>query len=202
MFVTFEGPEGAGKSTAIQAVASHLRETGYNVLQTREPGAGVTGKQIRDILLHGEDLPASTELFLFLADRSHHVARVIRPALKEGKVVLCDRYADSTWVYQSYARGLDSAFVKACNEFATGGLWPNLTLLLDLPAEVGLGRLTQPDRLDQEPISFHQRVRDGFLDLAHANESRWRIVDGGQTKERVAKAAIEIVALELESRAL
>lgn len=180
MFVTFEGPEGAGKSTVLRAVAEALRGDGQEVLTTREPGAGELGTGIRELLLHGSGMPAESELFLFLADRSNHVRNIVRPALEAGKVVLCDRYADSTLVYQSLARGLDERFVRAANGFATGGLVPDVTLLFDLPPEVGLSRLSSKDRLDAEPIEFHRKVREGFLKEARREGGRWVILDATQ----------------------
>lgn len=189
MFVTFEGPEGAGKSTALRAVAARLRERGVRTLETREPGSGEVGKAIRAILLHGGELEPRAELLLFLADRAHHVSRTIRPALARGEVVLCDRHADSTFVYQGVARGLEPEFVRAGNAFATGGLVPDLTLLFDLPAETGLARLENPDRMDALPLEFHQRVRQGFLDLAAAEPRRFRTVDAtGEPAEAADRA--------------
>ena len=176
MFVTFEGPEGAGKSTVLAQIAQRLRDQGRDVVTTREPGAGAFGARIRELLLHGEDMTPRAELFLFLADRSQHVATIVRPALERGAVVLCDRYVDSTLVYQSYTRGLDLDFAKAANDFATENLTPDLTILLDLPPETGLARVTNKDRLDAQPLEFHQRVREGFLQLASITPDRWRVV--------------------------
>lgn len=193
MFITLEGPEGAGKTTALAALAHGLRGEGREVVTTKEPGAGETGAAIRDLLLHGEALPAATELFLFLADRANHVARVIRPALEGGKVVLCDRFADSTFVYQAAVRGLDAAFVRQANAFATGGLQPDLTLLFDLDPEVGLARLKAKDRLDLEPLEFHQKVRAGFLRLAEEESARFRILDATRNPEDLAEAALAAV---------
>ena len=165
---------------------------GHRVLETREPGAGEVGKAIRNILLHGGDLEPQTELLLFLADRAQHVSQIVRPALARDEVVLCDRHADSTYVYQGVARGLDPEFVRAGNVFATGGLVPDLTLLFDLPAEVGLGRLQNPDRMDALPLSFHQKVRQGFLDLAAGEPSRFRLVDAAQEPGFVAEIALRL----------
>ncbi|MGV3618036.1 MAG: dTMP kinase [Fimbriimonas sp.] len=190
MFVTFEGPEGAGKSTALRGVAERLRERGLDVLTTREPGAGPFGARIREILLHGEDMPPAAELFLFLADRANHVETLIRPALAEGRWVLCDRHADSTFVYQAVARGLDADFVRAANRFATGGLVPNRTLLFDIDPEVGLARLASRDRLDGQPLAFHRRVREGFLALAGTEPDRFRVLDASQSPEAIVEAAV------------
>jgi len=185
VFITFEGPEGAGKSTAIRAVAESLESRGTQVLVTREPGAGDFGFKIRELLLHGDDLPIWTELFLFLADRSHHVERIIRPALSAGKTVLCDRHADSTLVYQGYARGLDLENLRELNLIATGGLKPTLTFLLDLPVEIGLARLQNPDRLDREPLEFHQKVRSGFLAESRREPERWQVIDASLPPEKI-----------------
>lgn len=185
MFITFEGPEGAGKSTAIGAIADRLRTRGEIVTVTREPGAGEVGRKIREILLHGEGMPPEAELFLFLADRANHVASVILPALDRDEIVLCDRYADSTFVYQAIVRGLAPEFVALANRFATGSLEPVMTFLLDLPAEVGLSRLVSRDRLDREPLAFHEKVREGFLKLAREKPDRWRVIDANQAPEKI-----------------
>jgi dTMP kinase len=200
VFVTFEGPEGAGKSTALRAVAARLREAGHQVVETREPGSGDVGKAVRALLLHGGDLEPRAELLLFLADRAQHVSGVVRPALERGEIVLCDRHADSTLVYQGVARGLDNAFVRAGNAFATGGLVPDLTLLFDVPAEIGLSRLTNPDRIDSFPLSFHQSVRDGFLALAKEEPQRFRVIDATQAPAEVSEEAHRLVAEGLSSR--
>lgn len=189
MFVTLEGPEGAGKTTLLAGLAGRFEAAGRSVLTTREPGAGELGRGIRDLLLHGGDMPPESELFLFLADRTHHVQRIIRPALDAGQVVLCDRHADSTLVYQALARGLDEAFVRAANRFATGGLVPDRTLLLDLDPEVGLARIQNKDRMDREPLEFHRRVRAGFLAEAAREPGRWLVLDAEQTPEAVLAAA-------------
>lgn len=193
MLITFEGPEGAGKSTALRTVAARLRQTGRAVVETREPGSGDVGAAIRAILLEGGHVEPRAELLLFLADRAQHVATLIRPALDRGDVVLCDRHADSTFVYQAVARGLDSGFVRAGNAFATGGLVPDLTLLFDLPAEVGLARLTNPDRIDSFPLAFHQKVRQGFLDLAATEPERFRTLDATQAPAELAEEAFRLV---------
>jgi dTMP kinase len=178
-------PRGGGKSTALSALAARLRDHGFEVLTTREPGAGSFGRQIREILLHGEELDPKAELLLFLADRANHVASIIRPALAEGNVVLCDRYADSTVVYQAYSRGLDESFTREGNRFATGGLMPDLTLLFDLEPEEGLRRLQAKDRLDSQPIEFHRKVREGFLREAADDPLRWRVIPASESPELV-----------------
>jgi dTMP kinase len=220
LFVSFEGPEGAGKSTVIARVAGRATAMGRRTLVTRQPGAGVVGAAIRDVLLHGEGLPALTEAFLFLADRSYHVTMIVRPALERGEWVFCDRYADSTIVYQGRARGLDMESLRAWNAAATGGLDPDLTLLLDVPAESGLARAlarqhplagldapsgevprqaSRGDRLDREPLAFHQRVREGFLLEAERDPGRWRVIDASAPLEAVVAACwaeVEAAAAE------
>jgi dTMP kinase len=193
VFVSFEGPEGAGKSTVIATVAQALTADGWDVLVTREPGDGPVGAEIRKVLLHGETLDSKAELLLFLADRAQHVADIVRPALEGGRTVLCDRYADSTVVYQGCARGLDRQTLRNWNAFATGGLMPDLTLLLDLPAEVGLSRVQNKDRLDSEPLDFHRKVRQGFLDEAAADPGRWRVLDATQPVDDVVKQALAAI---------
>lgn len=197
MFITFEGPEGAGKSTALAAVAERLGAMNQAVLTTREPGAGDFGRRIRELLLHGEELDPKSELMLFLADRANHVSRIIRPALEAGTVVLCDRYADSTLVYQCFARGLDESFVRAGNAFATGNLLPDLTLLFDLEPEVGLSRLVQKDRMDSQPLEFHRKVREGFLNEAKSHPQRWTVIDASQPREIVLEQAWHAIAARL-----
>jgi dTMP kinase len=198
VFVTFEGPEGSGKSTALRAVSEWLKDAGHEVLETREPGAGEVGKKIRDILLHGEELLGTTETFLFLADRSHHIKSIVRPALSEGKVVLCDRHADSTVVYQGHARGMDVGLLRELNRIATDGLKPDLTLLIDLPPEIGLGRITNKDRLDAEPLEFHEKVRHGFLTEAQLEPGRWVVVDGSHDPASTAAACFESIIERLK----
>ena len=183
MFVTFEGPEGAGKSTAIQSVAQSLRQEGHKVVTTREPGGSSIGTEVRKLLLEGNDLLGVTELFLFLADRAQHTAEVIRPALEREAIVICDRFADSTIVYQGYGRGLDIAQLKMLNSIAIGDTVPNLTLLLDIDAELGLSRLTSKDRIDSEPFEFHQLIRNGFLAEAELEPTRWTIIDASRSAD-------------------
>ena len=203
MFVTFEGPEGAGKSTALKTIASKLP----NAITTREPGAGPLGQRIRQMLLEEDAVSAETELLLFLADRANHVETIIAPALAEGKIVLCDRHADSTIVYQGYARGLDLDFLRRANRFATKGLIPDLTLLFDLDPQIGLDRLNiveknlfdteakrrDVNRLDREPLEFHTKVRNGFLEIAREEPSRFVILDAGKPSEQLAEDALNAI---------
>ena len=193
MFVTFEGPEGAGKSTAIRTLAAALEQAGHAVLVTREPGAGEFGRKIRALLLDQDEVVPEAELLLFLADRANHVENIIRPALAVGTIVLCDRHADSSVVYQGYARGVDIEFLKSGNAFATKGLKPHLTLLFDLDPEVGLRRIgdgRDNNRLDREPLEFHQKVRAGFLDLASQEPERWVVLDATKAPEALCSDAL------------
>ncbi len=188
MFITFEGIEGSGKSTAIAGVAEELERRGVRVLLTQEPGGCALGRTLRALLLDRKSvIAARAELFLFLADRAQHVAEVVRPALAEGRAVLCDRYADSTLAYQGYARGLDPASLGMLSREAAGGLEPDMTLLLDLPVEEGLerarrrnerlGTAVSEGRFDAESLAFHARVRSGFLAIAGGEPGRVKIVD-------------------------
>lgn len=193
MFVTFEGPEGAGKSTLIKGLAAALQAEGEDVLVTREPGAGEVGAKVRQILLEGGDLNPRAELFLFLADRAQHVAGIIKPALEAGKLVLCDRHADSTIVYQGYGRGLNLDDLRSWNAFATDGLRPALSFLLDLDPAVGLSRLQSKDRMDAQPLEFHVKVRNGFLAEAAREPERWVILDATADPQDVLARAASII---------
>lgn len=189
MFITLEGPEGAGKSTLIKSLAEALRAQGKSVVTTREPGGGPMGPAIRRLLLESEHVPKAAELFLFLADRADHVAAIIEPALGAGSIVICDRFSDSTIVYQGHARGFPLDEVRRLCELATGSVKPDITLLLDLPPEQGLARIKSKDRLDSEPLEFHKRVRQGFLDEAAREPERWVILDATQTADQVFRQA-------------
>jgi len=184
-FVTFEGVEGAGKTTLAQHLADWLWAQGVPVRLTREPGGSALGAQLRPILLN-EPLDAWTELFLFLADRRQHTLQVILPALAQGTWVLCDRYADSTLVYQGYGRGLDIALIRRLNAIATS----DLTVLIDLPVEDALARANAPNRFETETQAFHTRIREGYLELARAEPHRYLVLDGRLPLE-IVKASLE-----------
>ena len=205
MFLTVEGVEGAGKSTFIGLLEDELRKRGVDFLRTREPGGCALGRQIRPLLLDvSQQVSDRAELFLFLADRAQHVADTIRPALERGQWVICDRYADSTIAYQGYGRGMDPEELQKLNDYATGGLWPDITFLLDLPAEVGLGRalarngregLTQSEgRFEAEALAFHQRIREGFLARAARWPQRFRVLDAAQTPDTIVAQAMKHLA--------
>ena len=187
--ITFEGVEGAGKTTLAQHLADWLRAQGVSVRLTREPGGSPLGEHLRPLLLH-EPLDAWAELFLFLADRRQHTLQVILPALEQGAWVLCDRYADSTLVYQGYGRGLDTALIRRLNALATGDLTPDLTVLIDLPVEDALARANAPNRFEAETLAFHTRIREGYLQLACAEPRRFLVLDGLQPLEAL-QASLE-----------
>jgi len=197
VLITFEGIEGSGKSTQCARLAKRLREEGHRVLETREPGGTPLAERIRRLLLDtpttggpAEPIEPECEAYLILACRTQHVARVIRPALREGALVLCDRFSDSTLAYQGYARGLSLQVLERMNRLATGGLKPDLTLLFDVPVATGLRRRRHPEReqnrLDREARRFHERVRHGFLDLAEHDPQRIKVLDGTRDPDSIA----------------
>jgi len=192
--ITFEGPEGSGKTTMARWLSGFLQGKGYRVLFTREPGGTPVGEAIRALLHAHEhtDMTARVEALLFCAARAQLVERVIQPFLAEGGVVICDRYADSTLAYQGYGRGLDLEELRRLNRFATGGLQPDLTFLLDVEVEQGLARRRASGeawtRLDAMDLAFHQRVREGYLALAAAEPARWAVIDASQPMEAVQAA--------------
>jgi len=206
-FVTFEGGDGTGKTTQIRALENYLTQRGRACLVTREPGDNSLGKLIRQILLEvGEhDVAPSTELFLYLADRAQHVSEIIRPALAAGKIVLCDRFTDSTLAYQGYGRGIDLKLLEQLNDLADAGVRPDLTFLLDCPVALGLSRTSrrqseagQPreDRFEREKVEFHEKIRAGFLEMARAEPVRFRVIDAAQSVEAVWRDIQSIVERE------
>jgi dTMP kinase len=204
LFVVFEGGEGAGKSTQVQRLAAVLTAEGYDVVVTREPGATDVGARIRALLLDpATTLSARAEALLYAADRAQHVAEVLRPALARGAVVISDRYIDSSLAYQGAGRELDSEEVAELSRWATDGLKPQLTVLLDVDPSVGLGRATgDPDRIEQESLRFHQAVRQGFLDLAAAEPQRYLVLSATGTADVVHEAVVGRVTPLLPERAL
>ena len=199
LFITFEGVEGAGKSTQIAMLQYVLLASGHRVFATREPGGGPIGEAIRAILLAKEDpVTDRAELLLFLAARAQLTEQEIKPRLDAGEIVLCDRYIDSTTAYQGYARGNDLELVSTLNAFATGNLKPDLTVLLDLEPTVGLQRQQDHNRMEAQPLEFHQRVREGFLKVAAEESERFRIIDASESPERIHKQILEEVTIALE----
>ncbi|MCX6055196.1 MAG: dTMP kinase [Chloroflexi bacterium] len=191
MFITLEGPEGSGKSMQMGQLAKYIRNQGFQVLTTREPGGTFIGDQIRNVIMRMDNtmMNPRTEILLFCAARAQIVSEVIRPNLKNGNVVISDRYADSTMAYQGYGHGLDLVDLKKILEFTTGGLKPDLTLLLDVDVEEGLKRRKvgggEWNRLDAQQLEFHKRVRLGYLEIVKSEPSRWRIIDASQSPQSV-----------------
>lgn len=197
-FITFEGGDGAGKSSLIISLHAALIERGYDVMQTRAPGGTEPGKVIRNLLLHPhEPVVPEAELFLYLADRAQHVAKVIRPALSQGKVVLCDRYNDSTVAYQGGARGFGLEKVEALCQFASGGLTPNLTIYLDLDPAIGMERIKKAqeakDQIEAEDLSFHRKIRQTFHVIGKKHPERFQVIDASAPKEIVFEQALKLI---------
>ena len=202
MFITLEGPDGSGKSTHVGPLVEYLRQQGYPVLTTREPGGTLISDQVRAVLLNRMENTAMhprTEILLFLAARAQLVEEVIRPRLAAGDSILSDRYADSTLAYQGYGHGVDCDLLRQLLDFATGNLWPDLTILLDVDVEIGLRRRqtsgNEWNRLDAYKLAFHQRVRQGYLELAQRDPARWVIIDASQPADQV-QAELRVVILE------
>ena len=193
LFITFEGGEGCGKSTQIAALKARLEDMGKTVVQTREPGGTALGESVRNLLQYddaGQGMSPEAELLLFAASRAQHVRELVAPAITEGQIVLCDRFLDSTTVYQGVARAIDSKKVDTINQFAIGETMPDLTILIDLPPEIGLARVHarsegKLDRMEKEAIEFFQAVRQGYLDLAKSEPKRFLVLDGSQSVEEL-----------------
>ncbi len=205
LFITFEGVEGCGKSTQLKGLQTFLEAEGHAVVTTREPGGTPIAENIREILLDPANtaMGSTTELLLYEAARAQHIHEKIAPALAEGKIVLCDRFADSTTAYQGAGRGFGPEVLHDLHHMATGGVWPDLTLLIDLDITIGLERARhrgRQDRLEREAVEFHQRVRDGFLALAATEPERIAIIDGDASIEAIAAAVQERVQQCLAER--
>ncbi|HID61922.1 MAG TPA: dTMP kinase [Anaerolineae bacterium] len=204
LFITFEGPDGSGKTTQAQLLYEYLQKRGYPVLLTREPGGTGIGDQIREVLhsLENTGMLPRTEILLYSASRAQLVGQIIRPHLARGAIVLCDRYADSTLAYQGYGHGLDLQVLQVITTFATGGLKPDLTIYLDIDVEEGLRRKlaayqageAEWNRMDQQELAFHRRVREGYLQMAAAEPERWVVIEAAQPPEvaqRTIRAEVE-----------
>lgn len=195
MFITFEGADGCGKTTQIKLIDEYLRSKGYKTLLTREPGAKGLGEKIREILLNYEgEVSSRCESFLFLADRAQHVDCIIKPALQEGTIVLCDRHTDSTVAYQGYGRGLDIEEIKKLNALATGGLKPDLTIVFDVDIETSQARVGKnKDRMESAGIEFFKKVREGFLEIAKEEPQRVKVINSSDTIENIHKKVVELI---------
>lgn len=198
MFITIEGGEGSGKTTLQNRLYDHLTAQGQSVIKTREPGGTSLGKEIRRLILHTSELclKSRAELFLFLADRSQHIDQVIKPAIEQGQVILCDRFTDSTIAYQGLARGLPTEQLEELCTIATDGITPDLTFFIDIDPPEGLRRVAETrgdsfDRIECEAIEFHAKVREAFLILAERNPDRIKVLNGNLTPDEVLSAALE-----------
>ena len=204
MFITLEGPEGSGKTTAVEAAVKALEEKGYQIVRTREPGGTPIAEQIRNVILDkaNTNMDPRTEALLYAASRRQHLVEKVWPALKEGKIVICDRYLDSSLAYQGGARGLGIDNILNVNLFATENTFPDLTLLFDITPEEGLKRISananrEVNRLDLEKLEFHHKVRNTFLELAKRYPERFVIIDASKSREEVAKATLDAIMSRL-----
>ena len=201
MFITFEGIEGCGKSTQAQMLKDFLIKEGKSVFLTREPGGPKISEDIRDILLsvNNKEMLPQTEVLLYMASRSQHTGEWIIPELEKGKIVISDRYYDSTFAYQGAARKIDGKLIDTIRRYATFGLVPDLTFLVDLPEEIGLSRILKKDadRLEQESMEFHKRVREGFLEIAKKEPERFVVLDGNKSIDEIHNDVISIINKEL-----
>ncbi|MBU2623395.1 MAG: dTMP kinase [Proteobacteria bacterium] len=206
MFITFEGIEGSGKTTQIRHALKFLQQNGKDCVVTREPGGTVTGQKIRAILLdpEGKGMDPSTELLLYVADRAEHVNKVVKPSLAAGKTVLCDRYYDATVAYQGYARGLDMDLLSKLHKLILNDLKPDITFLLDLPPEAGLSRAWKQieageregieTRFEKEALAFHEKVREGYLELARLEPGRFFVIDALKNEDDVRQDIIKVLS--------
>ena len=204
MFITIEGPEGSGKSTATSAVIEKLQKLGYEIVQTREPGGTIISEQIRNVILDkaNTNMDPRTEALLYAASRRQHLVEKVWPAAKEGKIVICDRYLDSSLAYQGGARGLGIENILSINSFATENTFPDLTLLFDIEPELGLERIAinknrEVNRLDLEALDFHKKVRNTFLEIAKLYPNRFVIIDASKSKEEVCEQALNAILSRL-----
>jgi dTMP kinase len=212
MFISFEGIEGSGKTTQAKHTVRFLQDKGHDCVITREPGGTRIGEKIRAILLDplSKDMYPLTEFLLYTADRAQHIKEYILPLLSDGKIVLCDRYYDATMAYQGFARGLDIDLIEKIHKLLFENLKPDITLLLDLPPEIGLkrawkqinngNRISQETRFEEERLSFHKKVRAGYLELSRLEPERFRIIDASKDEHEVREEIINILASEINRR--
>ncbi len=202
LFITFEGADGSGKTTQLNNIKSFLEQKGFDVVVTREPGALEIGQKIRNILLHHDGIVADRcEMFLFLADRAQHVETFIKPAINEGKVVLCDRHTDSTIAYQGYGRGQDINLLKELNEIAVNNIKPDLTLVFDVSTEIAQERVgSEKDRMESAGLEFHRKVRNGYLELQKQESDRIKLVNANNSIEEVFEDTKKIVDKLLQEK--
>ena len=195
LFITFEGPDGCGKTTQMNLLAQYFEKKGKKVVLTREPGGKGLGEKVRKILLNYDgEISDRCESFLFLADRAQNIDIIVKPAVKQGEIVLCDRHIDSTVAYQGYGRGLDINEINMLNNLATGGKKPDLTLVFDVDVETSMKRVgKEKDRMESAGIEFHNRVRNGYLELATQEPDRIKVLDATKTIEEIHKKVIEII---------
>lgn len=195
LFITFEGGDGCGKSTQLELVKKYLEEKGFKTLTTREPGSVGLGQKLREVLLHYDgDVAPRAEAFLFLADRAQHIAKIVKPAIDNGVIVLCDRHTDSSVAYQGYGRGEDIEQINMLNNLATQGIKPDLTLLFDVSTEVAQTRVgSEKDRMESAGIEFHKKVRQGYLEIAKKEPQRIKVVDSNLSIEEVFAEVKKII---------
>lgn len=195
LFITFEGPDGCGKTTQMNLLAQYFEKKGKKVVLTREPGGKGLGEKVREILLnYNGEVSDRCESFLFLADRAQNIDIIVKPAVEKGKIVLCDRHIDSTVAYQGYGRGLDINEINMLNNLATGGKKPDLTLVFDVDVETSMKRVgKEKDRMESAGIDFHNRVRNGYLELAKQEPTRIKVLDATKTIEEIHEKVVEIV---------
>lgn len=198
-FISFEGGEGSGKTTLIEKLSKELNLLGYKLIKTREPGGSKIAEEIRNVILNVDNVEMDyrTEALLYAASRRQHLTEIVVPALNEGKVVLCDRYVDSSLAYQGYARGLGIEEVYQINKYATEGILPDITFYIDVDPSIGLSRIKKNnrlvDRLDLEELSFHKRVREGYLEVAKIFKDRIKVIDGNRTPEEIYEDILKAV---------
>jgi dTMP kinase len=201
LFITFEGIEGSGKSTQATLLYEWMIDKGHEVILTREPGGTKSAEEIRNFILtpKEEKFPPPAELLLYMAARSFHVENLIEPSIKKGIIVISDRFSDATVAYQGYGRGIDIKLIKTINEFATKGIKPDITILIDVPSAVGLSRLKgEKDRIEQESLEFHEKVRKGYIEIAKSEPDRVKVVDGTKSIEDIFKEVQSLIKEKME----